>query len=138
MTGTVTEALDAARTAYARATEALRLAEAAAREAGVEVTPTVVDELTVRRLNVVEDDAQRPVVLDHVDPFDGQLVHDRRRHLDPRLARHRLREPQRLRRPCVRRPGRVQCLDHRAAHAAILPGGRKTRARWRPARAAVS
>jgi hypothetical protein len=63
MTVTVIEALDAARAAYARATEALRLAEAAAHEAGVEVTPTVVDELTVKRVNVVEDDGTLRVVL---------------------------------------------------------------------------
>lgn len=63
MSGTVIEALEAARTAYAQAGEALRLAEAAAREAGVEVTPGVVDELTVRRINVVEDDGTLRMVL---------------------------------------------------------------------------
>jgi hypothetical protein len=56
MSETVIEALHTARTAYERANEALRLAQAAAREAGVEVTPTVVEELTVKRVNVVEDD----------------------------------------------------------------------------------
>jgi hypothetical protein len=56
MSETVIEALHTARTAYERATEALQLAEAAAREAGVQVTPRVVDELTVKRIHVVEDD----------------------------------------------------------------------------------
>ena len=46
MSDTVIEALDAARAAYAQATEALRLAEAAARQSGVEVTPEAIDELT--------------------------------------------------------------------------------------------
>jgi hypothetical protein len=56
MTDTVIEALETARAAYERATEALRLAEAAARHAGLDVTPATVDELTVTRINLVEDD----------------------------------------------------------------------------------
>jgi len=63
MSETVTEALDAARAAYARATEALRLAEAAARDAGVEVRPVAVDELTVKRINVVEDDGTLRMII---------------------------------------------------------------------------
>lgn len=63
MSETVTEALEAARSAYERASEALHLAEAAAREAGVAVTPVVVDELTVKRINVVEDDGTLRMVL---------------------------------------------------------------------------
>jgi len=63
MSETVIEALDAARTAYERATEALRLAEVAARAAGEQVTPTVVDELTVKRINVVEEDGTLRLVI---------------------------------------------------------------------------
>jgi hypothetical protein len=63
MSDTVIEALDAARAAYAQATGALRLAEAAARQSGVEVTPEAIDELTVKRVNVVEDDGTLRVVL---------------------------------------------------------------------------
>ncbi|HET8663048.1 MAG TPA: hypothetical protein VFM08_01925 [Nocardioides sp.] len=63
MSETVIEALDAARAAYARATEALRLAEAAARAAGEQVEPRVVDELTVQRINVVEDDGTLRMVI---------------------------------------------------------------------------
>jgi hypothetical protein len=46
MSESVIEALDVAPAAYERATEALRLAEAAARDAGVEVATPVVEELT--------------------------------------------------------------------------------------------
>jgi hypothetical protein len=63
MSETVIEALDAARAAYEQATEALRMAESAAREAGVEVAPTVVDELTVKRVNVVEDDGTLRMII---------------------------------------------------------------------------
>jgi hypothetical protein len=63
MSETVIEALDAARAAYEQATEALRLAQAAARASGVEVTSPVVDELTVKRVNVVEDDGTLRMVL---------------------------------------------------------------------------
>ncbi len=63
MSDTVIEALDAARAAYAQAKEALRLAEAAAGQTGVEVRPEAIDELTVRRINVVEDDGTLRVVL---------------------------------------------------------------------------
>lgn len=63
MSETVTEALDAARAAYTQATEALRLAETAAREAGVATEPTVVEELTVKRINVVEEDGTLRMVI---------------------------------------------------------------------------
>ena len=63
MTDTVIQALETARAAYEQATEALRLAEAAARQAGVDVTPSTVDELTVKRINVVEDDGTLRLVI---------------------------------------------------------------------------
>ena len=79
MTDTVIEALETARAAYERATEALRLAEAAARRAGVDVTPATVDELTVKRINVVEDDGTLRVVLGNSSimqtmPVRGRMV----------------------------------------------------------------
>lgn len=45
------------------AREALRLAEEAARAAGVEVTSTVVEHLTVKRIDVVEDDGTLRLVI---------------------------------------------------------------------------
>jgi hypothetical protein len=81
MSESVSEALDAARAAYERATEALRLAEAAARDAGVEVSSTIVDELTVKRINVVEDDGTLRMMignstLGRTAPMRGrQIVH---------------------------------------------------------------
>jgi hypothetical protein len=63
MNDAVIEAWDAARAAYTQATDALRLAEAAARAAGVAVPPTIVDEVTVKRINVVEDDGTLRLVL---------------------------------------------------------------------------
>ncbi|HET7070667.1 MAG TPA: hypothetical protein VFI40_07570 [Nocardioides sp.] len=63
MSETVIEALAAARAAYERAIEALRLAEGAAREAGIEATPEVVEELTVKRINVVEDDGTLRMII---------------------------------------------------------------------------
>ena len=63
MNESVIEALEAARAAYEQATRALRLAEHAARESGVDVVPTAVDELTVKRINVVEDDGTLRLVL---------------------------------------------------------------------------
>ncbi|HEY3530091.1 MAG TPA: hypothetical protein VGK78_13175 [Nocardioides sp.] len=79
MSETAIEALDVARAAYEKATEALRMAEAAARSSGVEVAPTVVDELTVKRINVVEDDGTLRVVLGNstmgrTAPMRGRLV----------------------------------------------------------------
>lgn len=85
MGDTVIEALDAARAAYEQATRALRMAESAAREAGVDPTPTVVDELTVKRINVVEDDGTLRVVLGGsrimaTVPVRGRLVPHPGRH----------------------------------------------------------
>jgi hypothetical protein len=79
MSETVIEALAAAREAHARATEALRLAEGAARAAGVEGTPAVVDRLTVKRIDVVEDDGTLRMVIGNSDhahdvPMRGRLV----------------------------------------------------------------
>jgi hypothetical protein len=81
MSETVTEALDAARAAYEQATQALRLAEAAAREAGVTVTTPVIDELTVKRINVVEDDGTLRIVI-------GNSTHGRTAPMRGRLVRH--------------------------------------------------
>lgn len=80
MSETVIEALDAARTAYERATEALRLAEVAARAAGEQVTPTVVDELTVKRINIVEDDGTLRLVIGNSTM--GRTAAMRGRHVD--------------------------------------------------------
>jgi hypothetical protein len=85
MSDSVSEVLDAARSAYAQASEALRLAEAAARAAGVEVTPAVVDELTVKRINVVEDDGTLRIVI-------GNSTHGRRLAMRGRLVDHPGRE----------------------------------------------
>jgi hypothetical protein len=79
MSETVIEALQAARAAYEQATRALRLAERTARETGVEVLPTTVDELTVKRINVVEDDGTLRLVLGNSTlgetvPMRGRLV----------------------------------------------------------------
>jgi hypothetical protein len=85
MTESVIEALDAAHAAYEQATEALRLAEAAARDAGVEVMPAVVDELTVKRINVVEDDGTLRIVI-------GNSTHGRRLAMRGRMFDHPGRE----------------------------------------------
>jgi hypothetical protein len=79
MSETVVEALEAARAAYEQATRALRLAEHAARESGVEVAPTAVDVLTVKRIDVVEDDGTLRLVLGNSTlgetmPMRGRLV----------------------------------------------------------------
>jgi hypothetical protein len=79
MSETVIAALDAARAAYERATEALRLAEATARKAGVEVVPAVMDELTVKRINVVEDDGTLRMIIGNSTmgrslPMRGQVI----------------------------------------------------------------
>lgn len=62
MDDAVIEALSAAREAHAAATEALLRAEDAARAAGVVSTPAL-DELTVKRINVVEDDGTLRIVI---------------------------------------------------------------------------
>jgi hypothetical protein len=79
MTDTVIEALETARAAYEQATEALRLAEAAARQAGVDVAPSTLDELTVKRINVVEDDGTLRLVIGNstagdTSPMRGRQV----------------------------------------------------------------
>ena len=79
MSETVIEALDAARRAHEQATEALRLAETAARQAGVDVTTPAVEELTVKRINVVEDDGTLRLVIGNSSimqamPVRGRLV----------------------------------------------------------------
>jgi hypothetical protein len=84
MSDAVIEALDAARAAYEQATEALRLAEAAARPAGVKIAPTVVDELTVKRVNIVEDDGTLRLVIGnstmgHTLPLRGRCCPTDRR-----------------------------------------------------------
>ena len=63
MSDAVIEALSAAREAHAAATEALQRAEAAAHAAGVAVTATPADELTVKRINIVEDDGTLRIVI---------------------------------------------------------------------------
>jgi hypothetical protein len=74
MTDRVIEALETARAAYERATEALRIARAAAER----------DELTVRRINVVEDDGTLRIVIGNSAisatlPIRGRLVEHPRR-----------------------------------------------------------
>jgi hypothetical protein len=81
MSDAVIEALSAAREAHAAATEALLRAEDAARAAGVEVTPAAIDELTVKRINVVEDDGTLRIVI-------GNSTHGRRLPVRGRLVRH--------------------------------------------------
>jgi hypothetical protein len=66
--------------------QALRLAEAAAREAGVRAGPTVVDELTVKRINVVEDDGTLRVIL-------GNSTHGNTVPMRGRLVQHPGRNP---------------------------------------------
>ncbi|MDX6357521.1 MAG: hypothetical protein QOH37_575 [Nocardioidaceae bacterium] len=81
MSDAVIEALSAARAAHAAATEALVRAEAAARAAGVEVSPAAIDELTVKRVNVVEDDGTLRIVI-------GNSTHGRTLPVRGRLVEH--------------------------------------------------
>ncbi|WP_340541086.1 hypothetical protein [Nocardioides sp. GXZ039] len=79
------DALTAARSAYAAATRALALAEAAADAAEVSVAPMVVDELTVKRINVVEDDGSLRIVIGNSThgktmPLRGELIEHPGRH----------------------------------------------------------
>lgn len=79
MSDAVTEALSAAREAHAAATEALQRAEAAARAAGADVEATPIDELTVKRINVVEEDGTLRIVIGNstlgvTAPMRGRLV----------------------------------------------------------------
>jgi hypothetical protein len=81
MNDAVIEALSAARAAHAAAGEALLGAEAAARAAGVEVPPAPIGELTVKRINVVEDDGSLRIVI-------GNSTHGRTLPLRGRLVEH--------------------------------------------------
>lgn len=78
MSDDVKVALDAAR-------EALRRAEAAARAAGVDVDSEVLEELTVKRINVVEDDGTLRLVIGNSThgrtvPMRGELIRHPGRH----------------------------------------------------------
>ena len=78
MSDPVIEALSTAREAHASATRALLRAEAAARAAGLEPGATL-DELTVKRINVVEDDGTLRIVIGNSThaaaiPMRGRLV----------------------------------------------------------------
>lgn len=81
MSDAVIEALSAARAAHVAATEALLRAEQAARAAGVEAPPGVIDELTVKRINVVEDDGTLRIVI-------GNSTHGRTLPVRGRLVEH--------------------------------------------------
>jgi hypothetical protein len=79
MNDAVVEALSAAREAHEAATRALLRAEDAARAAGVAVRSTTIDELTVKRINVVEDDGTLRIVIGNSThgrtiPVRGRLV----------------------------------------------------------------
>ncbi|WP_151084561.1 hypothetical protein [Nocardioides cynanchi] len=86
MSDAVTEALSAARAAHAAAVEALLRAEDAARASGVEVRLPVIDELTVKRVNVVEDDGTLRIVI-------GNSTHGRQIPVRGRLVAHPGRTP---------------------------------------------
>jgi hypothetical protein len=81
MSDAVIEALSAAREAHAAATQALLRAEDAARAAGVEAPPAAIDELTVKRINVVEDDGTLRIVI-------GNSTHGRTLPVRGRLVEH--------------------------------------------------
>jgi hypothetical protein len=73
------DTLAAAREAYSAASRALRLAEEAAGYAGAASLGPVLDELTVKRLNVVEDDGTLRIVIGNsthgtTAPMRGRLV----------------------------------------------------------------
>lgn len=74
------DTLAAAREAYSAASKALRLAEEAAERAGASSSPgPVIDELTVRRLDVVEEDGTLRIVIGnsthgHTVPMRGRVV----------------------------------------------------------------
>jgi len=72
--------------ALAAAREALRRAEEAARAAGVEVGLAVVDHLTVKRIDVVEDDGTLRIVI-------GNSTHGRTIPMRGRLVEHPGRYP---------------------------------------------
>jgi hypothetical protein len=75
------DTLAAAREAYGAASQALRLAEEAAGKAGVATLGSVLDELTVKRLNVVEDDGTLRIVI-------GNSTHGRTAPMRGRLVEH--------------------------------------------------
>jgi hypothetical protein len=73
------DTLAAAREAYGAASRALRLAEEAAGQAGPSTHGPVLDELTVKRLNVVEDDGTLRIVIGNsthgtTAPMRGRMV----------------------------------------------------------------
>jgi hypothetical protein len=75
----LTNALSAARQAHRAAAQALALAEAAAGLAGTSSEPAVLDEMTVKRINVVEDDGTLRIVIGNSThgrslPVRGRLV----------------------------------------------------------------
>jgi hypothetical protein len=75
------DTLAAAREAYSAASRALRLAEEAAGQAGGSPPGPVLDELTVKRLNVVEDDGTLRIVI-------GNSTHSRTAPMRGRLVEH--------------------------------------------------
>jgi hypothetical protein len=77
----VIEALSAARVAHEAATRALLRAEDAARAAGVAAGLSTIDELTVKRINVVEDDGTLRIVI-------GNSTHGRTIPVRGRLVEH--------------------------------------------------
>jgi hypothetical protein len=81
MDDAVSEALSTARAAHAAATEALLRAEDAARAAGYTGQAQVFDELTVKRINVVEDDGTLRIVI-------GNSTHGRTLPVRGRLVEH--------------------------------------------------
>jgi hypothetical protein len=75
------DALSAAREAHAAATEALLRAESAARAAGCDGAGPALDELTVKRINVVEDDGTLRIVI-------GNSTHGRTMPMRGRVLPH--------------------------------------------------
>jgi hypothetical protein len=75
------DTLAAAREAYDAASKALRLAEEAAGQAGASTRASVLDELTVKRINVVEDDGTLRIVI-------GNSAHGRTMPMRGRFVQH--------------------------------------------------
>jgi len=80
------DTLAAAREAYSAASKALRLAEVAAGQARVSPPGPVLEELTVKRINVVEDDGTLRIVI-------GNSTHGRTAPMRGRLVEHPGRNP---------------------------------------------
>ena len=80
------DTLAAAREAFSAASRALQLAEAAAGQAGASTVGPVLDELNVKRLNVVEDDGTLRIVI-------GNSTHGRTAPMRGRLVEHPWRNP---------------------------------------------